>query len=50
MEFDVWGYADLMKIAHQDFEKCKGHLRAFKLMLAAHGRGPQIVSEDTTGK
>ena len=50
MEFDVrgWAYADFMKIAHQDFEKRKGHLRAFNLMLAAHGRGQQIFSEDTT--
>lgn len=45
-----WRYADLVKIAHHVFDKHKGHLWAFKLMLSAHGRGPQIVSEDTTGK
>lgn len=45
-----WGYTDLVKVAHHVFDRHKGHLWAFKLMLAAHGRGPQIVSEDTTGK
>ncbi|MDE1547132.1 DUF6035 family protein [Dechloromonas agitata] len=45
-----WGYADLVKVAHHVFDKHKGHLWAFKLMLAAHGRGPKIVAEDTTGK
>ncbi|MDA8254655.1 MAG: DUF6035 family protein [Betaproteobacteria bacterium] len=45
-----WGYANLVKVAHHVFDKHKGHLWAFKLMLAAHGRGPQIVAEDTTGK
>lgn len=45
-----WGYADLVKVAHHVFDRHKGHLWAFKLMLAAHGRGPQIISEDTTGK
>lgn len=43
-----WGYADLVKVAHYVFDKHKGHLWAFKLMLAAHGRGPQIVAEDAT--
>jgi hypothetical protein len=45
-----WGYADLVKVAHHVFDRHKGHLWAFKLMLAAHGRGPQIVAEDATGK
>ena len=45
-----WGHANLVKVAHHVFDKYKGHLWAFKLMLAAHGRGPQIVAEDTTGK
>ena len=45
-----WGYADLVKVAHHVFDRHKGFLWAFKLMLAAHGRGSQIVSEDTTGK
>lgn len=44
-----WGYADLVKVAHHVFDKYKGHLWAFKLMLAAHERGPQIVAEDATG-
>lgn len=45
-----WRYADLVKIAHHVFDKHKGHLWLFKLILAAHGRGQQIVAEDTTGK
>lgn len=45
-----WRYADLVKIAYHVFDKHKGHLWAFKLMLAAHGRGPQIKAEDKTGK
>lgn len=45
-----WRYADLVKIGHHVFDKHKGHLWAFKLMLAAHNRGPQIVAEDATGK
>lgn len=45
-----WRYADLVKIAHHVFDKHKGYLWPFKLVLAAHGRGRQIVAEDTTGK
>jgi hypothetical protein len=45
-----WRYADLVKIAHHVFDKHKGHLWPFKLALAAHGRGQQIVAEDATGK
>ena len=45
-----WRYADLVKIAHHVFDKHKGHLWPFKLALAAHGRGQQIVAEDTTKK
>jgi len=43
-----WRYENIVKVAHHVFDKHKGHLWAFKLMLAAHGRGPQIVAEDTT--
>lgn len=45
-----WRYESLVKVAHHVFDKHKGHLWAFKLMLAAHGRGPQIVAEDATRK
>ncbi|MDD2701053.1 MAG: DUF6035 family protein [Sideroxydans sp.] len=45
-----WRYADLVKIAHHVFDKHKGYLWHFKLVLAAHGRGQQILAEDTTGK
>ena len=44
-----WGYADLVKVAHHVFDKHKGYLWAFKLMLAAHSRGRQIIAEDATG-
>lgn len=43
-----WGFANLVGIAHHVFDKYKGFLWAFKLTLAAHGRGPQMLAEDTT--
>ena len=44
-----WGHNDLVRVAHHVFDKHKGQLWAFKLMLAAHGRGPQVMAEDATG-
>lgn len=43
-----WRYENIVKVAHHVFDKHKGHLWPFKLMLAAQGRGPQVVAEDTT--
>lgn len=43
-----WRYENVVKVAHHVFDKHKGHLWAFKLMLSAHGRGAQILAEDTT--
>ncbi len=43
-----WGYANLVEVAHHVFDKHKGFLWAYKLMLTAHGRGPQMLAEDTT--
>lgn len=43
-----WGYADLVKVAHHIFDKHKGFLWAFKLMLSAHKRGALIRELDTT--
>lgn len=43
-----WRYENVVKVAHHVFDKHKGHLWAFKLMLSAHGRGSQILAEDTT--
>lgn len=43
-----WRYENVVKVAHHVFDKHKGHLWPFKLMLAAHSRGPQILAEDTT--
>ena len=43
-----WGHANLVTVAHHVFDKYKGQLWAFKLMLAAHNRGDQIRSEDTS--
>ena len=43
-----WGFANLVGVAHHVFDKYKGFLWAFKLMLAAHGRGPQMLAEDKT--
>ncbi len=44
-----WGYADLVKVAHHVFDKYKGFLWVFTLLLAAHDRGAQIKAEDATG-
>ena len=43
-----WGYANLVEVAHHVFDKHKGFLWAFKLMLTAHDRGPQMLAEDAT--
>lgn len=43
-----WGYADLVKVAHHIFDKHKGFLWVFKLMLAAHDRGDLIRQYDET--
>jgi hypothetical protein len=43
-----WGYADLVKVAHHVFDKHKGFLWAFKLMLAAHSRAALIREQDAT--
>jgi hypothetical protein len=43
-----WGYADLVKVAHHIFDKHKGYLWAFKLMLVAHNRGGMIREQDVT--
>lgn len=43
-----WGYADLVKVAHHVFDKHKGFLWAFKLMLVAHNRGGMIREQDVT--
>lgn len=43
-----WGYADLVKVAHHVFDKHKGLLWAFKLMLAAHSRASLIREQDAT--
>lgn len=45
-----WRYDTLVKLAHHLFERHRGHLWMFKLMLAAHDRGAQIKREDTTRK
>lgn len=45
-----WGHANLVKVAHHVFDKYKGHLWAFKLLLSAHNRGAQFLSEDDTTK
>lgn len=41
-----WRHADLIKVAHHVFDKYKGHLWAFKLVLAAHDRGDLIRRAD----
>lgn len=43
-----WGYSNLVKLAHHVFDRYKGFLWAFRLMLAAHGRGPVIAEHDGT--
>lgn len=43
-----WRYNNLVKVAHHMFDRHKGFLWAFRLMLAAHGRAEQIVDEDVT--
>lgn len=46
-----WRYDDnLVKLAHNLFERHKGQLWIFKLMLAAHDRGAQIKREDASRK
>lgn len=45
-----WRYENLVKLAHGVFDRHKGMLWAFKLMLAAHGRGPEISRLDSTRK
>lgn len=43
-----WGFANLVGVAHHVFAIYKGFLWSFKLVLAAHGRGPQMLAEDGT--
>jgi hypothetical protein len=45
-----WGYSNLVKLAHHVFDRYKGFLWAFRLVLAAHGMAPVILRHDTTGK
>ncbi len=45
-----WGQPNLVVLAHHVFTKYKGHLWAFRLMLAAHNRIDVILEHDTTGK
>lgn len=45
-----WRYADIVKVAHHVEDCHKGFLWPFKLMLKAHGRGPQILAIDSTKK
>ncbi len=45
-----WGYSNLVQLAHHVFDRYKGFLWAFRLMLAAHGMGPVILEQDTTKK
>lgn len=43
-----WRYADVVKVAQHVFDKHKGHLWAFKLLLAAYDRGELIRRHDET--
>lgn len=43
-----WRHADIVKVAQHVFDKYKGHLWAFKLLLAAHERGNLIRKHDET--
>ncbi|MEJ2630858.1 MAG: DUF6035 family protein [Acidihalobacter sp.] len=43
-----WRFENLVKIAHHIFDRYKGFLWAFRLVLEAHERGPQIIKEDVT--
>lgn len=43
-----WGYADLVKVAHHVFDRYKGFLWAFKLVLEAHDMGAVIKEQDDT--
>lgn len=43
-----WRHGNLVKVAHCVCDRHKGFLWAFRLVLAAHKRGPQITAEDTT--
>lgn len=45
-----WRYENLVKLAHNVFERHKDLLWMFKLMLAAHDRGADIVRWDPTRK
>lgn len=45
-----WRYDNLVKLAHNLFDRHRGHLWVFKLMLSAHDRGEQIKREDATRK
>lgn len=45
-----WRYENLVKLAHGVFDRHKGLLWTFKLMLAAHDRGAEIVRSDSTRK
>ena len=43
-----WGYSTLVQLAHHVFDRYKGHLWAFRLMLSAYDMGPLISQQDTT--
>jgi hypothetical protein len=43
-----WRHADVVKVAQHVFDKYKGQLWAFKLLLAAHDRGDLIRAHDET--
>lgn len=45
-----WGQPNLVVLAHHVFTKYKGHLWAFRLMLAAHNQIDVMRRHDTTGK
>lgn len=45
-----WGQPNLVVLAHHVFTKYKGHLWAFRLMLAAHGHIDVMREHDATGK
>jgi len=43
-----WRHADVVRVAQHVFDKYKGQLWAFKLLLAAHDRGDLIRAHDET--
>lgn len=45
-----WDFPNLVVLAHHVFTKYKGHLWAFRLMLAAHHQAEAMRKHDTTGK